>query len=208
MIKNFVFDIGGVLLEYNPNTYLDKLNLSKKDKERLNEIIFRNPKFKDLLNGKISTNELIDYFVKNNKDYEKQIINILDYNNQKYMMPPKLDSIEYLKQLKQNKYNVYILSNITIDTYNYINYNFDFINLTDGGIYSCFEGVSKPNEEIYLSLIEKYKIAPEETVFIDDTRRNVEKANSLGFNSILFSDLTLLKKQVNELPGEEVSYEK
>ena len=40
MIKNIIFDIGGVLLEYNPKTHLDKLNIEESKREELNHIIF------------------------------------------------------------------------------------------------------------------------------------------------------------------------
>lgn len=47
MIRNIIFDIGGVLLEYNPKTYLDKLNIEDSKRKELNDIIFHNQKWKD-----------------------------------------------------------------------------------------------------------------------------------------------------------------
>ncbi len=45
MIRNVIFDIGGVLLEYNPNTHLDKLKIEESKQKELKNIIFRNPKW-------------------------------------------------------------------------------------------------------------------------------------------------------------------
>lgn len=63
----------------------------------------------------------------------------------------------------------------------------------DGKICSCFEHVSKPNVKIYNSLINKYNINPEESIFIDDTKKNIEIAEKLQFNTILFKELEQLK---------------
>lgn len=54
MIKNIIFDIGGVLFEYNPQIYLDKLNIEESRRKNLNNIIFHNQRWKDGLNGFIT----------------------------------------------------------------------------------------------------------------------------------------------------------
>ena len=66
MIKNIIFDIGGVLLEYNPKTYLDKLEIEENKRKELNDIIFHNQKWRDCLNGFINNDELIDYLKNKN----------------------------------------------------------------------------------------------------------------------------------------------
>ena len=109
------------------------------------------------------------------------------------MLPPKEDVIEYYNNLKTKGYKIYLCSNITEDTYNYIKNNFNIVQNADGEICSCFEHVSKPNVKIYNSLINKYNINPEESIFIDDTKKNIEIAEKLQFNTILFKELEQLK---------------
>lgn len=193
MIKNIIFDIGGILLEYNPKTYLDKLKIEENKRKELNQIIFHNQKWRDCLKGFINNDELIDYLKNENPNYKNEIEQILSTNNLKYMLPPKEDMIEYYKKLKQKGYQIYLCSNITQDTYNYIKDNFEIIQLADGGVYSCFEHTSKPNIEIYQKLIKKYQINAEESVFIDDTNKNIINANELGFQTIWFKDIEQLK---------------
>lgn len=193
MIKNIIFDIGGVLLEYNPKTYLDKLNIEESKRKELNDIIFHNQKWRDCLNGFINNNELIDYLGKGNPKYENEIEQILSKDNLKYMLPPKQDMIEYYKSLKQKGYKIYLCSNITECTYDYIKDNFEIIQTADGGIFSCFEHISKPNIEIYQNLMRKYQINVSESIFIDDTNKNIISANKMGFKTILFNDIGQLK---------------
>ncbi len=106
MIRNIIFDIGGVLLDYNPKTYLDKLNIKESKRKELNDIIFHNKKWKDCLNGFITNSELIEYLVKENLKYKNEIEQILNKDNLKYMLPPKQEMIEYYKTLKQKTYKI------------------------------------------------------------------------------------------------------
>ncbi len=193
MIENIIFDIGGVLLEYNPKTYLDKLNIEEEKRKDLNDIIFHNQKWRDCLNGFITNNELIKYLSNENPKYKDEIKEILSSNNLKYMLPPKTDMIEFYKTLKQKGYKIYLCSNITEDTYNYIRDNFEIIQIADGGVFSCFEHISKPNNEIYNKLIEKYNLDIKESIFIDDTKKNIISADEIGFKTILFNDLQQVK---------------
>lgn len=201
MIKNLIFDIGGVLLEYNPKTYLDKLNIEESKRKEINNIIFHSIKWKECLNGIINNQELIEVLTKQNPKYEKEINQILDKHNLQYMLPPKDETLEYYKKLKQKGYNIYLCSNITEETYNYIHNEYEIIQEADGGCFSCFEGVSKPNTEIYKRLINKYKLDIEESILIDDTKRNIISANEIGLKSILFNNIQQLEEieKINEL---------
>ena len=194
MIRNIIFDIGGVLLEYNPKTYLDKLNIEESKRKILNDVIFHNPKWKDCLNGFITNSELIEYVVNENQKYKREIEQILSKENLKYMLPPKQEMIEYYKSLKQKGYKIYLCSNITKDTYNYIKDSFEIIQVADGGVFSCFENISKPNVEIYEKLIEKYNLDIEKSILIDDTKRNIISANDIGLKGILFNNIEDIKK--------------
>lgn len=194
MIRNIIFDIGGVLLDYNPKTYLDKLNIEEGKRKELNDIIFHNQKWKDCLNGFITNSELIEYLIKENLKYKNEIEQILSKNNLKYMLPPKQEMIEYYKTLKQKEYKIYLCSNITEDTYNYIKDSFEIIQVADGGVFSCFENISKPNVGIYQKLIEKYNLDVEKSILIDDTKINIISANDIGLNGILFNNIEDIKK--------------
>lgn len=197
MIKNIIFDIGGVLLDYNPKTYLDKIDISENKRKILNDIIFHNTKWRDCLNGIIDNNELIKYLTNFNPEYREEIEKILKEENLKYMLPPKQEVIDYYKKLKEKGYKLYLCSNITNSTYNYIRDNFNIIQEADGGVFSCFENISKPNSEIYYKLIEKYKINVNESLFIDDTKKNVEMARQIGFYVILFKDIEHIEDKLN-----------
>lgn len=194
MIRNIIFDIGGVLFDYNPKTYLDKLDIKESRRKKLNDVIFHDQRWKDCLNGFISNSELIEQLVRENLEYKNEIELILSKDSLKYMLPPKQEVIEYYKSLKRKGYKIFLCSNITKDTYNYIKDNFEIIQIADGGVFSCFENISKPNPEIYYRLIEKYNLEIEKSILIDDTKRNVMSANDIGLRGILFNNIEDIKE--------------
>ncbi len=198
MIRNIVFDIGGVLIEFNAKAPLERLTFESEKAKELTTLIFHNIKWKAYINGEIVLDELIEYFVSNHPKLQDEIRLILSYDNLKNMMPPKKESMVYLKALKKEGYLIYLLSNITPDTLRYVS-EYDFIQHIDGGVYSCSEKISKPNPEIYHTLIERYQIKADESIFIDDTKANVEAANELGFRGILFTDVVDLKEKVKSI---------
>ena len=135
-----------------------------------------------------------EQLVRENLEYKNEIELILSKDSLKYMLPPKQEVIEYYKSLKRKGYKIFSCSNITKDTYNYVKDNFEIIQIADGGVFSCFENISKPNSEIYYRLIEKYNLEIEKSILIDDTKRNVISANDIGLRGILFNNIEDIKK--------------
>ena len=66
-------------------------------------------------------------------------------------------------------------------------------------MYSFEEGVLKPDKQIYLKLLKKYNLIPNETVFIDDNPNNIKTANELGIHGIVFKNLEQCKKELEEI---------
>lgn len=74
-----------------------------------------------------------------------------------------------------------------------------FFELFDGGVVSYAEKLIKPEEEIYKIILDRYKLNPSETIFVDDVEANIEGANKVGIKSILFKDAKKLKEELNNL---------
>ena len=75
----------------------------------------------------------------------------------------------------------------------------DFLSEMDGGIFSYLVGAIKPEPEIYQILIDKYRLVPEECIFIDDREANLAAARKLGFQTILFDGYEQGRAKLNEL---------
>ena len=81
----------------------------------------------------------------------------------------------------------------------YISETFEFIKDVDGGVYSAEIHYAKPEKECYEVLFKKYNIKENESVFIDDRQDNIDMANSLGINGILFDNFENVKNRVEKI---------
>lgn len=99
--------------------------------------------------------------------------------------------------MKKQDYKLYLLSNITEDTYNYINKLIDINSVFDGGIYSYQENITKPDERIYNLLIKKYNLNKAETIFFDDKEENVISAINQGIDSYIFKSIEDIESNIH-----------
>lgn len=198
MIKNIVFDLGNVLMEYNPQKYLEKFEFDEKTREILYKVIFQSNDWIEYDRGIYRHNtDLIKKIVKDNPNLENEIKLVLQKKWVK-MHSIKENTVKFLKDLKNQGFKIYILSNISEDSYKFAS-QYDFFNFVDGGVYSYELHICKPNKEIYKKLLDKYNLVPKDTIFIDDMLPNIKSANELGINGIQFTTLNEVKQKVKIL---------
>ena len=197
MYKNVIFDLGKVLLNYEPEEYL-KSKISETDKiSELNKQIFQSEEWIMLDKGTVTEREAINILSKRNSKNAELIK--LAFDNWYELLTPKYDTVEILKELKNADYKVYFLSNFHMQAFRYIINTYDFFKLFDGGIVSYKEKLLKPEEKIYKRIIEEYSLIPEESIFIDDVKVNVESARRLNIKGIVFNNARDLREKLREL---------
>ena len=197
-IKNIVFDLGGVLIDFKPQLYLEHIGFDKNDVQLFYKIVFCGEEW-NMYNKSIYSEEDVRInLIQHYPEYKTQINKIFDNIDYSYILFLKKDTSDYLKMKKNKGYNIYILSDLSVDSFNY-NKQFDFFNYIDGGVYSFEIGSTKPSKKNYEELLKKYNLNDLETVFIDDNLENVKMANSLGIKGIQFTTLEDLKKILKTL---------
>ncbi len=197
MIKNIVFDLGGVLIDYKPERYLEHIGYSKEEIKLFTKIIFYGEEWDEYNSSKYSILETKQRLIQRYLEHINKINEIFNNIDFKYILFEIKDTAKYLKELNDRGYNIYILSDSSIESHNH-NKQFNFFNYIKGGVYSFEIGTTKPNENNYKTLLEKYKLIPEETIFIDDKKCNVEVANNFGIHGIRFTVLDKLKKELEQ----------
>ena len=75
----------------------------------------------------------------------------------------------------------------------------DFLPYTDGGILSFQDKLIKPMPEIYRLILDRYRLEPDECVFMDDTRANVEGAKAAGIHAFVFENIAQAKEELEKL---------
>ncbi len=123
---------------------------------------------------------------------------------QEMLRGPIEGSVRHLERLKREGVPLYALTNWSAETFPVAQARFSFLGHFEGVVVSGVEGVAKPEEEIYLRLIDRYHLTVERTLFIDDSAPNVETARRLGFVAVHFTDPDALGNALREhglLPG-------
>ena len=134
--------------------------------------------------------------IKNYPDYEDKIK--LYYKNHHRMFRKIFQhSVNVLDDLKNNKYECYVLSNWSWETFQGMDKKYPFLNKFDGLIISGKEKLVKPDAQIYKLAINRFNLIPQETVFIDDKKENIEAANKLGFLTIHLTNPEIIIQEIN-----------
>ena len=180
MIKNIIFDIGGVMFDDSTQNISNILN---RDASELCKKVY-GKSFIDCVLGNQEVSDYIESF-KNDSDYEI-IKYILGKDNLHISYPLMKDNFDYISKLKDKGYNLYILSNISRESYEYVKNTIDIDKVFKGGIYSYQEKLIKPDRQIYELIVNKYNLNKDETLFFDDKQKNVDAACDFGIKGVLF----------------------
>lgn len=180
-IKNIIFDLGNVLVSTNmedlmavdPDIPNDKINYIMSQWYKDEDDPIGLDEFKSIIPDRLKE---ASKFIPKLFEYNIRCVNLFDY------------TIPLIDKLKAAGYNVYFLSNWSKWSYELLNKyrKFDFLEKMNGGVWSWQTGCMKPNERIYRILLTKYNLNPEECVFFDDLKDNVEAANDVGIKGVLF----------------------
>ena len=193
---NIIFDIGKVLIDFDFEDHVGKLF----DRETADAVIaatWHSPDWTELDRGVLSDEQVLRRFISNAPGYEREIREVFA----KLGTIPKLrpTTIPMIKSLKAEGHKVYYLSNYFSYLMHTAPWVLDFIRYTDGGVFSCFEHVTKPAPEIYQILCDRYSLKKEESVFIDDLPVNVEAGSKLGIHGIVFRSKEQVETELAEL---------
>lgn len=197
MKKIIVLDIGGIILDVSDQVTRNVLKITKKQMQELSKIVYGDKRWQECLLGYLCQEEYAKSLGGENPKYSKEIEVLLKRRYQKQILPVIQENLVYIDQLKKQGYKIYFLSNLTIETYEYLKEDLKLLDKFNGGIYSCIQHKKKPQEDIYECLLEKYQLKKDRIIFFDDTLKNIQVARRLGIHSILFKNISDLIKEIN-----------
>lgn len=186
MIKNIVFDLGNVLIEFKPKNYMERLGFSKEDIENLFQIIFKDKRWEEFDLGTLTIEEYSTALISEHPEYKNHIEQMFSGNWASNFLKPKEASINFLKEIS-NDYKIYILSNVSECVLNYVK-TLGFWDKITSGTYSYKIHKLKPDPKIYEALFKDNNVIPEECLFLDDLPQNIAAAENAGMNGIVFCD--------------------
>ena len=199
VIKAIIFDLGNVLIDWNPlhvfnDTYFD--SLEKRD-FFLNHICTMDWNEQQDEGRSIveATIELIEKF----PEWEQPI---RDYYGRwtEMLGGPIAESVEIFRQIKESgNYKTYALTNWQAGLFDIALVRYNFLHWFDGRVVSGEEKMRKPAPEFYQLLLNRYNLKAAEALFIDDNLRNIKAAEALGIRSIHFQMAEQLNQELRQL---------
>jgi len=197
-IKNIIFDLGGVLIDWNPD-YVFKEVFN--DDEKLAWF------YREICTMDWNENQDAGYPL--DKATEERVALFPEYENwirQYYgrweeMLGDAIHgTVELLKQCVDSPaLKVVALTNWSAETFPVALKKFDFLQWFEGIVVSGEEMTRKPFPAIYHTTLERFELKAEESLFIDDNKRNIEAAEALGIQCIHFSSPQQLEKELKKL---------
>lgn len=197
MIQNIVFDIGNVLVDFCWRDHIAGCGFSGELAERLGKAMMQSPVWNEIDRGVWTNEEILLGFIKNDPAIEKEIRQV--FSDLSTVVREKSGSKKWIHSLKAEGYQVYYLSNFSDRVRREAAGQLTFLTEMDGGIMSYTIRRIKPDDDIYRALFEKYGLRPEESVFLDDSKANIETAKRLGMYGILVTDQEQAKQELQEL---------
>lgn len=184
MIKNIIFDIGAVLVDWNPRYLYRDVMQSEAEIEKFLAEVCTSEWNHTLDLGRPWADaraEKVSQF----PQYEDMIDLYWDRWLDMFSGPIH-ETVDILMDLKQRGYPVYGLTNWNDVKFQVAIQEFPFLRLFDGRIVSGEVNLAKPDPEIYKLLLDTYKLNPRECLFIDDRIENVTAARDLGIEAVQF----------------------
>lgn len=195
MIKNIVFDMGNVLIRFDPELFMNRYSISGEDKILLRNEIFRSVEWVMMDRGAIdeatAESRILPRLPERLHSVACELI-------EKWDDPiiPVDGMLKLLQTLKQNGYQLYLLSNASARQHKYWA-RAEASKLINGTLISADIKLLKPDPQIYRTFLKKFDLKPEECVFIDDTPINVEGALYENMAGIVFNmDVDALKQSL------------
>ncbi|MHA2398127.1 MAG: HAD family hydrolase [Promethearchaeota archaeon] len=197
MIKNIIFDLGNVLLNFKPVQFLERFITDEKRIKQFSSKILENKLWLDLDRGILSIESARKQYLANYPE-EEQLINMF-FSQWMEMLSPIPKNVDVLKELKKNNYKLYALSNFIMEAWNYVINRYTFFGLFDGIVLSFEINFLKPEKQIFDHLLEKYSLIPEKCVFIDDVDENISQARKMKMKGIHYSEITDLREELKRI---------
>jgi 2-haloacid dehalogenase len=187
-----VFDLGGVLLDWDPRHLYRTLFDDEADMERfLSEVCTMEWHHAHDLG--VPPTQTIPPLVEAHPEYAEMI---RAWRSEDMLKGPINETVDILRSLKATGVPLYALTNMERETYPGRRERFDFLRWFDGTVVSGFEGVAKPDRRVFELLLDRFGLTPETTLLIDDSAKNVAAAREVGMQAIEFESPAQLRQHL------------
>jgi 2-haloacid dehalogenase len=197
-ITTIIFDLGAVLIDWNPKYVFSKIFNTEEKMNWFFENICTS-EWNEKQDAGRSLQEATEELIQAYPEYEHEVRAY--YGRWEEMLGGAIEgTVDILRQLKQSgKYKLYALTNWSAETFPVAIQRYDFLQWFDGIVMSGEERTRKPFADIYNTLLTRFNVRAGEALFIDDSLRNIHGAEQVGIRGIHFHAPGQLRQALNEL---------
>ena len=194
-MKSIVFDLGAVLIDWNPRYFYRKIFTDEAEMEYFLKEVCNSAWCLETDGGKPFAQACAQLAAQCPR-YAEQI-KMYDGGWQ-YMLGEAIENtVQILHALKQKHYPLYALTNWSAEKFPIARAKFDFLKEFDGIVVSGEEKCIKPRPQIFRILLSRYNLQAGDCIFIDDNPANIKGAQALGFDTILFTSPENLRTELH-----------
>lgn len=196
-VTTLIFDLGGVLIDWNPAYVFDKL-IEDEEKRRHFFSTICTAEWNEEQDAGRSLKDATQLLVDQYPEWQEYIEAY--YGRWEEMLGgPIAETVAILRELKESgRYKLYALTNWSAELFPVALRKYDFLHWFDGRLVSGEEKTRKPFPEIYRLLLDRFNIQKEEAVFIDDNQRNADAAQAFGILTIRFESPAQLRSELKQ----------
>ena len=199
MIRNVIFDVGDVLVKTNVREAISAHGYDVAMTDHIMQATYDSPLWKELDRGIWFYSDVIAQFCASAPDLTEQIKAV--FRNTSGFIIKHSDTDEWIQMQQKKALRVFCLSNMPHKVCCDCGKELNFLQYTDGFLFSCNVGLLKPDPAFYRLMLRDYRLQPEECIFVDDHAENVEAAEKLGINGIVFSNREQAEHEIEQIRG-------
>jgi HAD superfamily hydrolase (TIGR01509 family) len=200
-MRSVIFDVGGVLLDWNPGRVLEGYYADATERAAMKQVIFHHADWVEFDRGALSESALLERVGARAGRPVPELASLFEAI--RGSLQPKADSIALLASLGARRVPLYCLSNMPAESFAYLGKRFDFWRHFHGIVISGEVRMAKPQAEIFEYLLNRYALKAADTVFVDDYPVNIGAAKALGFHTVLFQNAPQCEAALQEIVGSE-----
>ncbi|MEM6699585.1 MAG: HAD family phosphatase [Bacteroidota bacterium] len=197
MTNSIIFDLGGVLINWDPRNLYRKIF---EEEERMEYFLANvcTSDWNEEQDGGRSLADGTNLLIEQHPEWETEIRAF--YDRWEEMLGGVIEgTLDILTRLKASgNYKIYALTNWSSETYPIAQGLYEFLGWFEGVLVSGAEKMKKPDPKFYQLMLDRFDIDPSTTLFTDDNSRNVKAARKMGIPTIHFQNPEQLKKEMKE----------
>jgi putative hydrolase of the HAD superfamily len=185
-VRNVIFDLGGVLLEWAPGRILENFYADTDSRVLMQTALFKHPDWRAFNRGGITEQQLLDGLAARSGRPPAELAGLLDAI--RHSLVVKQETVVVLRKLHARGIPLYCLSDMPAPMFAFVRSRYDFFETFRGIVVSGHVRLMKPEREVFEHLLGHFRLVAAETLFIDDHWPNIEGARNVGLHAVQFVD--------------------